>query len=99
MSLFDKKAQLPRSEFKDILKRSNITTGTKGLNIRERLRIEEEVFPKKYGETISKSTFNRGLNNLKKKATWEVDFIKKHKLHKKIKYLKKLEETGGIDKK
>lgn len=100
MSLFDKKAQLPRSEFKNILKKSDIKIGAiKGLNIRDRLRIEEEVFPKKYGETISKSIFDRGLNNLKKKATWEVDFIKKHKIHKKIKYLKKLEETGGIDKK
>ncbi|MEK7061642.1 MAG: hypothetical protein AAB957_00055 [Patescibacteria group bacterium] len=96
MSLFDKKAQLPRSEFRDILKRSSIRTGpTKGLNIRERLRMEEEVFPKKYGETISKSIFNRALNDLKKKGTWEVDLIKKHKIHKKIKYLKKLEETGG----
>ncbi len=100
MSLFDKKAQLPRKEFRDILKRSDIKIGlTKGLNIKERLRIEEEIFPKKHGEIISKSIFDRGLNNLKKKGAWEVDLIKKSKIHKKIKYLKKLEETGGTDKK
>ncbi|MEK7658397.1 MAG: hypothetical protein AAB352_00850 [Patescibacteria group bacterium] len=99
MSLFDKKGQLPRKEFRDILKRSDIKTGpTKGLNIKERLKIEEDVFPKKHGEIISKSIFDRGLNNLKKKGAWEVDLIKKSKIHKKIKYLKKLEETGGTDK-
>ncbi|MBI3631678.1 MAG: hypothetical protein HY219_02330 [Candidatus Staskawiczbacteria bacterium] len=100
MSLFDKRSQLPRKEFRDILKRSDIRTGlTKGLNIKERLRIEEDVFPKKHGEVISKSIFDKRINELKKKGAWEPDLIKKSKIHKKIKYLKKLEETDGTDKK
>ncbi|MDO8486646.1 MAG: hypothetical protein Q7S77_03060 [Candidatus Staskawiczbacteria bacterium] len=100
MSLFDKKAQLPRKEFREILKKSDIKVGTgKGFNIRERLRIEKDIFPEKHGGIMSKQIFDRGLNKLKKEGAWEADLIKKSKIHKKIKYLKKLEETGGIDKK
>ena len=101
MSLFSKRTQLPRGEFREILKRSDIKIGTgKGLNIKERLRIEKDVFPEKHGQVISKSLFDRRLNQLKKTGTWETDLIKKSKIHKKIKYLEKLEETGGsLDKK
>ena len=96
MSLFSKKTQLPRREFREILKKSDIKIGTtRKLNIKERLRIEKDIFPEKHGEMISKSLFDRRLNQLKKIGTWETDFIKKSKIHKKIKYLEKLEETGG----
>lgn len=96
MSLFERRAQLPRKEFRELLKKTEIKTGAgRGLNVRQRLRIEEDVFPKKHGEVISKSIFDRGVNKLKKIGTWESDLVKKSKIHKKIKYLKKLEEMGG----
>ena len=101
MSLFERRAQLPRREFRELLKKTEIKTGAgRGLNVKQRLRIEEEVFPKRHGEAISKSVFDRGINEHKKRVAWEADLVKKSKIHKKIKYLKKLEETGGnLDKK
>src|SRR3989344_7922965 len=96
MSLFERRAQLPRKEFRELLKKTEIKTGAgRGLNVKQRIGIEEDVFPKRHGEVISKSIFDRGINELKKRGAWESDLIKKSKIHKKIKYLKKLEETGG----
>jgi hypothetical protein len=96
MSLFEKKPQLPRKEFREILKKSDIKIGaSRKFNMREKLGIEKDIFPRKHGDMISKSIFDKGINELKKAGTWEKDYIKKTKIRKKIEYLKKLEETGG----
>jgi len=96
MSLFEKKPQLPRKEFREILKKTDMKIeGVRGFNVRERINMEKDIFPKKHGNIISKNIFDDGLRELKKAGTWEKDFAKKTKIHKKIKYLEKLEETGG----
>jgi len=97
MSLFEKRSQLPRREFREILKKTDIKIGSgRGLNTKQRVRIEEDVFPKRQGETLSKRTFDRGINQLKKRRFGEADIVKKSKITKKIKYLENLEKMDGI---
>ena len=93
MPLFDKRPEISRSQFKDIIKKSDIKIGQgRQLSQREKERIEKIDFPKRLGVTISKSEYNRTLNKLKSEKINEQDFIKKNKIGRELKFLKDLEK-------
>jgi hypothetical protein len=95
MPLFDKKPEIPRSQFKDILKKSNFKIDqSKPLSDRQRSLIERKDFPRKLGSTISKSEYERTVRDLEKTKREETDFSKRYKINKEIKFLKELENKG-----
>jgi hypothetical protein len=97
MSLFDKKPEIPRPQFKEILKKSNIKIGSgKQLSERQKANIEQRDFPKRFGSTISKGEYARTLNRLKGEKINERDFVRKTKLGKEIKFLQELEKKPDL---
>lgn len=99
MPLFEKRPEIPRSQFKDILKKANIKIGPgRQLSNTEKGKIEERDFPKRFGSSISKSEYTRTINRLKGEKMQSGDFVKKTKLGKEIKFLKELEKQGDSSK-
>jgi len=99
MSLFEKRPEIPRSQFKDLLKKSDIKIGQgKQLSERQRGMIEKRDFPKRLGSSISQGEYARTLNRLKSEKMGEQDFIRKTKLGKEIKFLKELEKGPDLPK-
>jgi len=93
MALFDRQPEIPRSRFRDILKKSNIRIGqSKPLSEGKKSLIENRDFPRRLGDTISKSEYERTVRGLENQKIHEQDFVKKHKLDKEIKFLKELEK-------
>lgn len=93
MSLFQKRPEIPRSQFKEFFKKTDIKIGQgRQLTERQRGKIEAEYFPKKYRSTISKQEFSRSLNALEKQKHDELDFTKKTKIGRELKYLKEIEK-------
>jgi len=92
MPLFDKKSEIPRHQFKDILKKTDVKIGGRQLSSREKTLMEKKDFPKRFGSSISKSEYSRTLNRLKSEKMNEQDFTKKIKKGKEIKFLEKLEK-------
>lgn len=92
MPLFNKRSDIPRRQFKDILKKANIKVGGRQLSNREKEMMEKKDFPKKFGSSISKSEYLRTINRLKSEKMIEQDFTKKIKKGKEIKFLKELEK-------
>jgi len=91
MALFDKNQEIFRSKLKDILKKTDVNLGNqKSLNPRQRVHIEEDVFSKKYGDSISEGEYSKAVNDLKRLKMQESDFMKKTKIGKEIKYLEGL---------
>lgn len=99
MALFDKKSDITRSQLKNILEKSDVKIGAgKQLSKMQKTLMEKRDFPKKFGESISKSEYTRAINKLKTEKANERDFGLKIKLDKKIKFLKEIEEKGDIPK-
>lgn len=99
MPLFDKKPDIPRSQFKEILKKSDVKVGRgRPLSNFEREKIEKADFPKRYGASISQREYQRTINRLKSTKRDEQDFTKKIKMGKEIKFLEELKKTGETPK-
>ena len=99
MSLFEKGPEIQRSQFKDLLKKTDIKIGQgRQLSQRQKVRIEERDFPKRFGASISEGEYKRTINRLKSEKFNEQDFIKKTQLGKEIKFLKELEKGPDLSK-
>ena len=92
MPLFNKRSDIPRHQFRDILKKTDIKISGRQLSGREKTNLEKIDFPKRYGSSISKSEYSRTINKLKGEKMVEQDFTKKVKLGKKVKFLEGLEK-------
>ncbi|MBI2054146.1 MAG: hypothetical protein HYT36_02340 [Candidatus Staskawiczbacteria bacterium] len=93
MSLFEKKPEIPRRQFKNFLKSTEIKSeGQRQLKPRERKKLEVKYFPRKYHSTISKGEYQRSLHSLKEQKRLEQDFQKKTKMQREIKYLEELQK-------
>jgi len=99
MPLFDKRSEIPRPQFKDILKKSDIKIGHgRQLSNFEKERIEKVDFPKRFGPSISQGEYQRTLNRLKMEKRDEQDFTKKIKMGKEIKFLEELKKNDNLSK-
>lgn len=94
MPLFDKRSEITRPQFREILKKTNIKVGPKPLSDAQKERIEKLDFPKNLGETISKGDYKRAINRLKSEKSMEPDYGKKFRMGKTIKFLEELEKKG-----
>jgi hypothetical protein len=95
MPLFDKRSEISRSQFREILKKTDIKVGLgKPLSENQKARIEKLDFPKKLGETISKGDYARTINRLKSEKSMEQDYGKKIRMSKTVKFLEELEKKG-----
>jgi hypothetical protein len=95
MALFDKKSEIPRSQFKNILGKSDVKAGAgKQLSAKQKILMEKRDFPRKFGESISKAEYKMTVNKLKSERRGQEDFSQKLKLGKKIKFLEELEKKG-----
>ena len=92
MSLFNKRSDIPRQQFKSILKKTDVKISGKQLSNRVKESIEKLDFPKRFGASISQSEYLRTLNRLKAERSKEHDFTRKIKIDKKIKFLEELEK-------
>jgi hypothetical protein len=99
MPLFDKKPEIPRSQLKNILKKTDVKIGSgRQLSDRQKSMIEKRDFPKRFGSSISKSEYSRTLNRLKTEKRESPDFVKKIKIGKEIKFLEELEKKEDLPK-
>lgn len=92
MPLFDKRPDIPRHQFKNIIKKADIKIGGRQFSGREKEMMEKKDFPKRFGSSISKSEYDRTIRRLKSEKMTEQDFTKKIKKGKEIKFLEKLEK-------
>lgn len=100
MSLFEKKPEIPKKQFKDFLKKTDIKIGQgRQLSNREKESMANKYFPKKYDSSISKREYSISLNGLKEQKRQEQDFIKKTKMGREIKFLKEIEKKDFPSKK
>ncbi len=95
MSLFEKKQQISRSEFRESLRKSSSSVPGGGIYSKEdRVKIEKELFPEnRYRGYISKKELGKciqGLGHEKYLAKTEKEKIR---VDRQIRYLKKI---GGI---
>lgn len=99
MPLFDKRSEIPRSQLRNILGKSDLKAGIgKRFSEKQKTLMEKRDFPKKFGESISKTEYKMTVNRLKSEKRGEEDFSQKLKLDKKIKFLEELEKKGDIPK-
>jgi len=99
MALFDKRPEIPRSQFREILKKSDVRTGqSKPLSETRKSLIEKRDFSRKLGGTISKSEYDRTVRGLESRKRQEQDFSKRYQLSKEIEFLKELEKKGDSPK-
>ncbi len=99
MPLFEKRPEIPRQQFKALLKKANVKIGPgRQLSNIERGRIEKTAFPKRFGPSISKSEYLRSINRLRSEKMQTRDFAKKTKLGKEIKFLEELEKQSDSSK-
>ena len=93
-SLFGEASQISRRELSKKLKTDEVYNLSResGLNLNpdERSRIEKELIPKSYGESISKSEFKSNIDKLTKEKLGIEDVRAKEKLKREIEFLKKL---------
>lgn len=95
MSLFEKKRELSRSEFREALRKASFTIPGGGgmFSTAERIKIEKEIFGKQYGGYISKEEYQRRLREMALEKARAKTGAKKLEIDRKIRFLKKL---GGI---
>jgi hypothetical protein len=99
MALFDKQPEIPRSQFRDILKKSDIRIGqSKPLSENKKSLIEKKDFPKRFGETINRQEYDRTIRRLRSEKIAETDFAKKSRLGKELKFLQELEKKDNTPK-
>jgi len=92
MPLFDKRPDISRHQFRDILKKTDVKISGRQLSDREKQKIEKVDFSRRLGSSISKSEYSRTLNKLKSEKRDEADLTKKIKLGKEIKFLQEVEK-------
>lgn len=99
MSLFGKKEQISRRDFRKKLRgsssripsKSSWTSSGETYNKKERVEIEKDVFDKKYGSYISKSEYKKVIQELEGKKYEAKSSKEKFKIDRKIRYLEKLD--------
>jgi len=92
---FGKRGYLTRSEFRERLqKASPFTKGFSGMMKRkERIKLEKEVFGKRYGHFIERRDYSKAIKDLRRaKAKAKTD-TEKRKIRRNIRFLKDL---GGL---
>ena len=94
MSLFDKKLHLTRNQFRERLRNSspNIPGSNKVFSREERVKIEREVFGKKYGQIIDKGEFKRKLRELRQEKFKAKTGVEKINIDRKMRYLEKISD-------
>ena len=92
MSIFDKKQSLDRREFRAKLEKASpkIPGSSKEFNRVERIKLEKEVFGKKFGQSITKQEFKRRLLKMRENKFRAKTGDEKLKLGRKMRYLEKL---------
>jgi hypothetical protein len=98
MGIFDKRSDVPRSQFNEILKKTDVKVPGRQLSGFERERIGKVDFPKKFGASISQGEYKRTLNRLKTQKRDEHDFVRKTKMGKEIKFLEGIEKQDNLPK-
>lgn len=95
MSLFDKKAHITRSQFRERLRKAspNVPGSSMTFSRQERAKLEKEVFGKKYGQMIDKGEFKRKLRELRHEKFIAKTGAEKTNIDRKIRYLRKLGGT------
>ena len=95
MGLFEKKDSVSRAEMRSALRKTSIDrlgTGGKKYAMKERIGFEKEVFPRMYGEKISKGEYKAALGYMKKSKLGKT-YGERLKIERKINELKKF---GGV---
>ena len=94
MSLFDKKAHLTRSQFRERLRKAspNIPGSSKMFSQQERAKLEKEVFGEKYGQMIDKGEFKKKLLELRHEKFIAKTGAERTNIDRKIRYLEKLSD-------
>ena len=87
MSLFDKKPEVSRRELRDTLRKSD---GKGKFKRDQRVKLESQAFPKKYGPMISSQDYKRALNDLRRQRFQTKDYTEKLKIDREIKLLEGL---------
>jgi len=96
MGIFDKRSDIPRTQFNEILKKTDIKIGSgRQLSNSERDRLGKVDFPKRMGSSISQGEYKRTLNRLRAEKRDEQDFTNKIKMGKKIKFLEGLQKPDS----
>ncbi len=96
MGIFDEKKQISRISFREKLKGvSGQIPGSPGrrYSMKERVKIEKELFGPKFGGHISEKEFKYGLKKLSRERLKCKTLEEKRSVERKIRYLKKI---GGI---
>ena len=95
MSLFEKKREISRSEFRESLRKSSSSIPGGGTySKKERVKIEKELLPeKKYGGRISPKDLGKCVKNLGHQRYLAGTDKEKIKIARQIRFLKKI---GGI---
>jgi len=94
MSLFEKKREISRSEFRESLRKSSSSIpGGGSFSEEERVKIEKELLPeKKYGERISPEELGKCVKNLGHQEYLARTDKEKIKIARQIRFLKKIGE-------
>ena len=94
MSIFDKKQSLDRRELREKLEKASpkIPGSNREYSRAERIKLEEEVFGKKFGGLITKQEFKRRLLKMRENKFRAKTGDEKIKLDRKMRYLKKLSD-------
>jgi hypothetical protein len=94
MSIFGKDKHIDRQEFRKKLEKasSKIPGSSKEFNRAERIKLEKEVFGKKFGELITKQEFKRRLLKMRGNKYRAKTSAEKLKLGRKMRYLEKLSD-------
>ena len=94
MSLFEKKEYLTRSQFRERLRGASpkIPGSSKMFSRKERVKLEKDVFGKKYGQIIDKGEFKRKLRELRHEKFVAKTGAEKTQIDRKIRYLEKLSD-------
>lgn len=92
MPIFNKKQHITRSELREILRKASsyIPGSSRMFSREERVKLEKEVFGKKYGEFIDKGEFKRKLLELRHQKFIAKTSAEKTKIDRQIRYLEKL---------
>ena len=94
MSIFGKEKHIDRQEFRKKLEKasSRIPGSSKEFNRAERIKLEKEVFGKKFGGLITKQEFKQRLLKMRGNKFRAKTSDEKLKLGRKMRYLEKLSD-------
>lgn len=96
MSLFEKKEQLTRGELRQALRKASPFipgSGRRTFSRRERVKMEREVFGKRYGAYITREDYGKALGKLRVKKSQAKTGKERLDIDRRIRFLRKM---GGI---